>query len=99
LESGWNAFSVEKLMKQYGVKTWGGQITGGEFFFSVKLEQAQWAEYLLNRHNVPILPLSQGAPRPKQESNELIGNIAPSENLSAFLDNQLEGDKPPFFPF
>ena len=63
LESGWNARGVQKLMKQHGIKTWGSQITGGEFFFSVKQEQAQWAEYLLNQNSIPLSPLSQGAPR------------------------------------
>lgn len=62
LEAGWNAALIERLMKQHGIKTWGGQITGGEFFFSVKKEQAQWAEYLLLNNSVPISPLSQGAP-------------------------------------
>lgn len=74
LESGWNAAMIERLMRGYGIKTWGSQITGGELFFSVKKEQAQWAEYLLNQNSVPLSPLSQGcvlssskgAPRPKQ---------------------------------
>jgi hypothetical protein len=90
LESGWNAFGVENLMKRYGIKTWGGQITGGEFFFSVKLEQAQWAEYLLNENGVPLSPLSQGTPRFKPKS---------SSNPDSFLEKHLDDDKPPFFPF
>jgi hypothetical protein len=88
LESGWNANGIENLMKQHGVKTWGGQITGGEFFFSVKLEQAQWAEYLLNQNSVPLSPLSQGAPRPEGKS---------VEKTDSFFEQHFDQDKPPFF--
>ncbi len=63
LKNGWNCRDIEKLMKDYGIKTWGSQITCGELFFSVKLEQAQWAEYLLLREGVPINPGYLGAPR------------------------------------
>jgi hypothetical protein len=69
LDNGWNAFDIEDLMGRHGIKTWGGQITGGEFFFSVKLEQAQWAEYILLNHGVPVNEKYLGAPRPKQKTN------------------------------
>lgn len=88
LESGWNALGVENLMKQHGVKTWGSQITGGEFFFSVKLEQAQWAEYLLNQYSVPLSPLSQGAPPLKHKA---------ARSSGSFFDKHFDGDQPPFF--
>lgn len=88
LESGWNAFGVQNLLKQHGVKTWGSQITGGEFFLSVKLEQAQWAEYLLQQHNVPLSPLSQGAPPPRHKG---------ARGTESFFDKHFDGDKPPFF--
>ena len=63
IKNGWNATDIKKLMHYHGVKAWGRQVVGGEFFFSVKLEQAQWAEYLLLKHGVPIHERSQGAPR------------------------------------
>lgn len=78
-------------MERYGIKTWGGQITGGEFFFSVKLEQAQWAEYLLNQRGVPIAPFSQGAPPPKYRSRK--------SSSDSLLDKHLDSDTPPFFLF
>ncbi len=62
LEQGHNARGIEKLMDKHGVHHWGSQITGGEYFFSVPKNQAGRAEYLLNKHGVPISPLSQGAP-------------------------------------
>jgi hypothetical protein len=69
LSDGWNAFDIEGLMRSYGIKSWGGQITNGEYFFSVKLEQAQWAEYVLLRHGVPLNEKYLGAPRPKRKTN------------------------------
>lgn len=66
LSSGWNAVDIEKLLNQHGIKTWGGQITNGEFFVSVKLEQAQWAEYLILRHRIPLNERFIGAPAPKR---------------------------------
>lgn len=65
LAAGWNAIQIEDFLNQYGVKNWGSQITGGELFFSVQLEKAQWAEYLLLRQGIPINPKYLGAPRPK----------------------------------
>lgn len=63
---------IEDLLAKHGIKTWGSQITGGEFFFSVKLEQAGWAEYVLLRYGVPLwqtgAPPGKGyidPPRPK----------------------------------
>ena len=90
LESGWNALGVQNLMKQHGIKTWGSQITGGEFFFSVKQEQAQWAEYLLNQYSVPLSPLSQGAPRSTPKF---------AEKSEPFFEKHFDGDNPPFFLF
>lgn len=67
LKSGWNAVDIEHLLQQNGIKTWGGQITNGEFFLSVKSEQAQWAEYLLLRHGIPLNERFLGAPPPKRK--------------------------------
>lgn len=63
--SGWNAFDIEDLMKRHYVHTWGSQITNGEFFFSVKLDQAQQAEYWLSYAGVPMDGRSLGAPEAK----------------------------------
>ena len=68
LDGGWNKEDIRNLMHQHGIKTWHWQFTNGEFFFSVNLEQAQWAEYLLLRHGVPLNEKYLGAPRPNQKS-------------------------------
>ncbi len=71
LNAGWNARDIERLLEKHGIRHWGGQYTfpNGEYFFSVKLEQAQWAEYLLLRHGIPLGEKFLGAPRPKRTSN------------------------------
>lgn len=63
--SGWSARQIEDLMAKHGIKTWGSQITGGDFFFSVPLDQAGWAEYVLLRYGVPLQEHSMDPPRPK----------------------------------
>ena len=85
VSNGWNAFDIEDLMRRHGIKAWGGQITNGEFFFSVKLDQAQWAEYLLIRHGVPINERYLGAPRPKEKSG-MVHRSKKSEKGSLFYD-------------
>jgi hypothetical protein len=66
----WCAVDIEKLLGYCGVKTWGGLIRFGVFFFSVKLEQAAWAEYILTRYGVPVYERSLGAPHPKGERRQ-----------------------------
>ena len=61
--AGWSAGYIEDLLTRHGIKTWGGLVHLGEYFFKVNLEQAAWAEYILNNHGVPICPKSQGTPR------------------------------------
>ena len=65
LDAGWNAMQIEDLMAKHGIHHWGSQITGGEYFFSVKLDSAGWAEYVLLRYGVPISELSMDPPRPR----------------------------------
>ena len=49
--SGWE---VEQLLKQYGVVIWGRGFDSEHIYFSVKPEQANWAEYLLKRKGVAV---------------------------------------------
>ena len=52
--SGWSMFSAENLMDKYGIKHWGSQVTNGQLFFSVRKDQALWAEYILLKYGIPI---------------------------------------------
>lgn len=95
LGNGWNAVDIEDLLDQHGIKHWGSQITNGDLFFSVKREQAAWAEYLLLRNRIPIQENSLGAPRVKgrhKPSPRKNANPKPSDPLAAidkFLDDLL----------
>ena len=101
INNGWNAVTIEELLHQHGVKHWGSQITNGEFFFSVKLEQAQWAEYVLNQYGIPLAELSQGAPRPKPKADHSarsVRQVSGKSSIVSFLDKLLGRDVPPFWP-
>jgi hypothetical protein len=63
VRKGWSQAHIEELLSHYGIKTWGGLVNFGHFSFSVKLEQAAWAEYILARNLIPIHERSVGAPR------------------------------------
>ena len=63
IRKGWSSDYIAALLGRYGVRSWGHRVYFGELFFRVKLEQAAWAEYLLNGYSVPIQKKSQGAPR------------------------------------
>lgn len=90
LGCGWNAANIERMLNQSGVKTWGGQLTNGEYFFSVNLNQAQWAEYLLQRNGIPLTDLSMGAPRPKKKKGVSKNRHSqPTGNPLSFLDDFL----------
>ncbi len=47
---------VEQLMRRYGIRVWGREVTDPETIsFLVKERQALWAEYLLCRAGVPLV--------------------------------------------
>jgi len=52
LNAGYNAVDVERLLHQHGIKTWGSQITGGEYFFSVPIGQTELATNILNQRGI-----------------------------------------------
>jgi hypothetical protein len=63
VSKGWSEAHIEELLSHFGVRTWGGLVNFGVFSFSVKLEQAAWAEYVLTSNQIPIHERSIGAPR------------------------------------
>ena len=57
---------VERLLRKRGVTTWGLMIVSGTLMVSVRLNQAQWAQHLLEQAGVPIenpLPAQSRAPK------------------------------------
>lgn len=46
---------AERMLHTYGIPIWGRGFSGGEFYFSVPKQQAEWAEYLLLRGKWAVL--------------------------------------------
>jgi hypothetical protein len=54
------------MLSKRGVKSWGQMVVSGTLTVSVRLNQARWAQYLLEQAGVPIenpLPAQSGAQR------------------------------------
>lgn len=89
ISKGWSATHIEDLLTRHGIKTWGGLVHFGEYFFKVKLEQAAWAEYILANHGIPIQKKSQGAPPSRRKTRHTLkkGYEAPARDVLSFLDD------------
>ncbi len=64
---GWSGQQIEQLLRRHGVKVWGRGFTHDNLFFRVKLQQANWAEYLLWRGGISV------SGRPFNVRNRLYG--------------------------
>lgn len=63
LKRGWTLPYVQGLLEKHGVQTYGAMVSPwNDAQFGVKIGQAKWAEYILNKHEIPIKEISQGAP-------------------------------------
>lgn len=51
---GWSGHHMEQMLRRYGIKIWGRNFNQSHLFFRVKLQQANWAEYLLWRNGIPV---------------------------------------------
>lgn len=51
---GWSGRKIEHLLRSHSVKTWGLMIINRLLRITVRLEQAHWAQYLLEREGIPI---------------------------------------------
>ncbi len=54
-DGGLSGWEIEKMLAQYGVSIWGRWFDSENLYFNVKLEQANWAEYLLKRRGVAVM--------------------------------------------
>lgn len=68
---GWDAASINRLLKQHGIGAYGKLYApyavgwddvGEQYMFSVPLDQARWAEYVLLKNGVPLTDSSLGVP-------------------------------------
>lgn len=89
VNNGWSPFHITNLLARYGIKNWGSLFDGDEYSFKVKLEQAQWTEYVLLRHGVPIHEKSLGSPSSKRKKSRTSGQNHQKSNKDplSFLDN------------
>ena len=53
-DCGWSGWQIEQMLQRHGIKLWGRNFNKRQLFFRVKREQANWAEYLLWRHGIPV---------------------------------------------
>ena len=59
---------IGQMLRKRGVKYWGMMIVSGTLMVSVRLNQARWAQHLLDQAGVPIenpLPASEVPGRPQ----------------------------------
>ena len=54
-DSGLSGWEIERMLADYGVSIWGRWFDSDNLYFNVKLEQANWAEYLLKRRGVAVM--------------------------------------------
>jgi hypothetical protein len=50
----WSGGEVTSLLRKHGVKTWGHMTVNRMRMITVRLAQARWAQYLLERERIPI---------------------------------------------
>lgn len=53
-DCGWSGLEIERLLRSHGVRTWGLMRIKGFVIISMRLSQACWAQYLLQRERIPI---------------------------------------------
>ncbi len=83
---GWSGCGIEDLLRSHGIKTWGLMIVDHMILITVRLAQARWAQYLLERERIPIaygaLDRSAKVGRPARKSKR----ASPFETLDGWLD-------------
>jgi hypothetical protein len=52
--SGWRGIEIERLLADQGVHIGSRGFAFGDMFFNIKLDQAEWAEYLMLRAGIPV---------------------------------------------
>jgi hypothetical protein len=54
-EGGLSGWEIEQMLATYGVRIWGRWFDSEYLYFNVKIEQANWAEYLLKRRGIAVI--------------------------------------------
>lgn len=50
----WSGREITSLLRSHGVKTWGHMTVNRRRMITVRLAQARWTQYLLDRERIPI---------------------------------------------
>jgi len=56
-QEGMSGYEIERMLARYGVSIWGRGFDADSIYFSVKQEQANWAEYLLKRRGITVVTM------------------------------------------
>lgn len=83
----WSGREIASLLRSHGVKTWGHMTVNRTRMITMRLAQARWAQYLLEREGIPIEygvidERIARAPRPAQEDK----HTSPFEIVDRWLD-------------
>jgi len=52
-DCGWTGMEIANLLRRKGIKTWGHMIVNGTFMITVRGQQAEFANYLLQQAGLP----------------------------------------------
>jgi hypothetical protein len=63
-DTGWSGREVISLLRQNGIKTWGHMVVSDTLMLTVRLAQAEWAQYLLDRAAIPVENRTTATPQP-----------------------------------
>lgn len=86
-DCGWSGYEIEQLLRRHGIKTWGLMIVDHMIMITVRLAQARWAQYLLDRERIPVeYGLFDGRTTRTSHPMQKDCHISPSEMLDHWVD-------------
>jgi len=53
-DCGWSGREVISLLKRHGIKSWGHMVVSNTLMLSVRLDQAEWTQHVLDRSGIPV---------------------------------------------
>ncbi|HSJ58674.1 MAG TPA: hypothetical protein VLC95_15935 [Anaerolineae bacterium] len=79
-DCGWSGRDVISLLRRNGIKTWGHMVVSDTLMLTVRLAQAGWAQYLLDRAAIPVENRTTAAPQPASAPIHSPGGGRETEN-------------------
>lgn len=85
---GWSGLQIERMLHDHGVRIWGQMIVKHTILFTVRLAQARWTQYLLQRAGIPVDNPVVSYPTRKRAKNAVMGRrTSVMRKLEASLDS------------